>query len=411
MEFNQYKNLQLLLGYLDKDFKLPNLAGKSIVSRKFLKIKQKLCALRTSITALFNNNSRILIRGSFLYNNGNKLCIENAYVLKYIFKNILTREPFVVVKNKSYHNRLHDIFKSFNGVIKRVPSITDTLIFSADDKNCNPVIIHLSFTDTGKIAIANHKNGIQLAKAKFLQAGIPELIADKIYYADNYEYSILIQKRLSGTLCPEKSLSDEDVRRYLDASLIPLVELFNNTAELNGNPDNYLIHVIYPSLINKFHSYKNTLLPILEVLQTWDDRKNIPAVLTHGDYKFKNILFNKNYEITGIIDWEVCREKGLPGYDALQILINTYSSRRRIPVTRVIEEIWHDENSDSFFISHIHSIKKLFGLNDDIIFYLTLIIWFEYLYWLSQINTNKKILEQAIERPAMIVHPFLNNVK
>lgn len=66
---------------------------------------------------------------------------------------------------------------------------------------------------------------------------------------------------------------------------------------------------------------------------------NIPSVLVHGDLKIENFVFNENYAITKIIDWELGDTNGFPLIDLIYLIIynmkivdniNFYSAYLRI---------------------------------------------------------------------------------
>lgn len=68
--------------------------------------------------------------------------------------------------------------------------------------------------------------------------------------------------------------------------------------------------------------YKVKLEKIRQILQKQLFGKQFKTVWFHGDYKIENVLFDpKNWEVTGIIDWDLSRQSGLPVLDVLWLLL------------------------------------------------------------------------------------------
>lgn len=68
--------------------------------------------------------------------------------------------------------------------------------------------------------------------------------------------------------------------------------------------------------------YKIKLEKIKQILRELLLGKQFKTVWSHGDYKIENVLFDpKKWEITGIIDWDLSRQSGLPVLDVLWLLL------------------------------------------------------------------------------------------
>jgi hypothetical protein len=68
--------------------------------------------------------------------------------------------------------------------------------------------------------------------------------------------------------------------------------------------------------------YATKLAGIAENLKKRLNNKNMKSVWMHGDYKIENILFDtKNWNIDGVIDWDMSRREGVPLVDLLCILL------------------------------------------------------------------------------------------
>jgi len=67
--------------------------------------------------------------------------------------------------------------------------------------------------------------------------------------------------------------------------------------------------------------------------------KPFTTVWTHGDYKIENILFNtRNWQITGLIDWDLSEEAALPLLDIFYLLMYKQYTLTQKSVANVFEE-------------------------------------------------------------------------
>jgi aminoglycoside phosphotransferase (APT) family kinase protein len=107
----------------------------------------------------------------------------------------------------------------------------------------------------------------------------------------------------------------------------------------------------------------------------------IPLVLQHGDFKLENILINpKTASISGIIDWELSRENGIPLLDMIHLL----ASRRRVIENRSLGDVIADIVIPLKFNEWEESVIQRYLKSLDI--EESLLSSFAILYWLHHIN-------------------------
>ncbi|MDH5538622.1 MAG: aminoglycoside phosphotransferase family protein [Rhizobacter sp.] len=93
---------------------------------------------------------------------------------------------------------------------------------------------------------------------------------------------------------------------------------------------------------------------VSEELRAWDKPlracvmgAQVPSVWMHGDYKVENIMYDQQRRrLTGVIDWELARNPGLPLLDPLYLLIYNRIIRGQTPVESVAQMIWLGQRSD-----------------------------------------------------------------
>jgi aminoglycoside phosphotransferase (APT) family kinase protein len=94
---------------------------------------------------------------------------------------------------------------------------------------------------------------------------------------------------------------------------------------------------------------------VSEELRAWDEPLRacvmgvrVPSVWMHGDYKVENIMYDQQRcRLTGVIDWELSRNPGLPLLDPLYLLIYNRIIRGQDPIESVAQMIWLGQRSDA----------------------------------------------------------------
>jgi aminoglycoside phosphotransferase (APT) family kinase protein len=154
------------------------------------------------------------------------------------------------------------------------------------------------------------------------------------------------------------------------------------------------------------------LRPALQSLQHWAGRRDLAAVLVHGDYWLGNVLFNNSQQVTGIIDWERCRKTGCPGLDAIHLVMASYSVWRAQPLPAVLEQIWTQRWESRFLVDQIAGVQKLFGLSGQDLPHLAVLLWLSYIRS-TVMSTGEPLREwlwQNVEHPAQSLNVCLNRM-
>jgi len=94
---------------------------------------------------------------------------------------------------------------------------------------------------------------------------------------------------------------------------------------------------ILKSYVNE--EYKGRLGQVEEDLKRQVMGKELRVVWCHGDYKIENVLFDdRNWEVSGVIDWDLSRENGLPLLDIFYLLLYKDSLFSKKSIGRVLRE-------------------------------------------------------------------------
>lgn len=95
----------------------------------------------------------------------------------------------------------------------------------------------------------------------------------------------------------------------------------NEYNRLIGYPLNSLSHHLSEKGIKILKKYEEKLMNAL-------CDQELPLTMTHGDFKTSNFIYDENNQITGIFDWDLSQEYGLPLVDLL-LLIGFEESKKR----------------------------------------------------------------------------------
>ena len=64
-------------------------------------------------------------------------------------------------------------------------------------------------------------------------------------------------------------------------------------------------------------TYSSDLHQIRSFLANSFGGRILPLVFRHGDYSLENVLFDRNWQVQGVIDWDLAQPEGVPGLDVL----------------------------------------------------------------------------------------------
>jgi hypothetical protein len=99
------------------------------------------------------------------------------------------------------------------------------------------------------------------------------------------------------------------------------------------------------------------------------------GVPVHGDYWPSNILVTDDDRLAGLVDWEWFRPRGLPGYDALYLLVTTLAHARGEKLARVMRQIWIEGERSTVFRGFHRQIAQRICFSAGDMGCLGLVLW------------------------------------
>ena len=241
------------------------------------------------------------------------------------------------------------------------------------------VVVHVS---DDEVKINRYREGYFRAEQAFVDASFDSTIPKVIRLGKNAVGLIMMQNKLDGFIIVPYKLSKDELFLYINAALLPLSS-FREVKRNDRMQDNEL-----EFLYNQGKSLKNSKINIkiekpLKALLEWRRRFFRTNFVAHCDYVFQNILFkqkNGDLEVSGILDWEFSQHYTPVGFDALFLVVRSYSSWKNYDPIMVLAGIWRGD-SDPVFSELITMIKGRFLINSDDICFLALEIWIRHLAW------------------------------
>ena len=115
-----------------------------------------------------------------------------------------------------------------------------------------------------------------------------------------------------------------------------------------------------------------------EKLLRWHAGRKFSGEVTHGDLWLGNVLF-EGERVSAVLDWEWARADGLRLVDAIHLLLMSYSEFRNTPVGEFLRQLWSDSVEESELRSRLRTIQSRYGVENEDMKFLTLLLWFDYL--------------------------------
>lgn len=280
-----------------------------------------------------------------------------------------------------------------------------------------PAIFQAAADEPGSVTLRRQWQGLDTAKRACRAIKLGDHIAECLSFEERPQ--ILVQQRLAGHT-PRlrhrlRTLPEAEFQSYIAAAMEPLERFHGSARRLPDGPDQTLIFRDLPLFIERYPALAPWLGPALQGLQRWPARRGLAAVLVHGDYWLGNVLFDDTRRVSGIIDWERCRQSGCPGLDAIHLAAASYGVWCALPLPRVFEQIWTRRPESAFLRDHVGSVQALFALSDDCVSHLAVLLWLNYVrtavltmgwppdeWLLHNVERPARSLGGALGRPATL---------
>lgn len=284
---------------------------------------------------------------------------------------------------------------------------TEDVLIVFGERSGKALAVHVSANEAH---LGRQKRSIESAREIFLECGAADLIPRLVEWRQIDGAFALLQERLVGRSVDPASLSAAALEAYVEAALGPLLRLDSLAKPCAGGPDQQMIFEDLRSLECHPGLAADIARP-LQALRDWPARRRGRAVFAHGDYWFPNLLFAADGSpvLTGIIDWERCRTRALPGADALYLVAFAFSRWRDCPQFKVLCDVW-DGSCEPLLERLINRVCAAFRIPLDELRYVAVLMWLMHLRlrgpWMNEWPAARR--QEWINLPAESIGRWLD---
>lgn len=287
---------------------------------------------------------------------------------------------------------------------------TEDVLIVFGERSGAALAIHISASEDH---LGRQRQGLEMARKIFAECHADNFIPRVIEWRRVDGAWALLQERLGGRTVDPARLSAQALEAYIEAAMKPLLWLDSLAEPCDEGPD---FQMIFDGLRNlECHSVLAAQITRpLEALRNWPERQHFRTVFAHGDYWFQNLLFAEDGSavLTGIIDWERCRMRALPGSDALYMVAFGFSHWRGCPEFQVLCDLW-DDRCEPFLRRLIERVCTAFRMSTDDLRFVAILMWLMHLRlrgpWMMEWPAAKH--QEWITLPAASVGRWLSRIE
>jgi len=252
------------------------------------------------------------------------------------------------------------------------------IIHIAEKYNINKsVLLKIPYGEiTRKGEIKNYRSLVQIHSCKHISKEIKNRVPIPIFNNVINNLDVFIESCFNNCYPLKKGNNTEIIQEALQFIL-----LFNQQT-LNVNKINsHLYKKLIDRPINAIDEfcYKDRHIKGLDILKRYAKNelfdKEIPLVFVHGDYSVGNLLVKKNsMKLSGVVDWELSDNIGLPVLDLLFLLKYTEGIGKKSHLDLLLELIRNPKKSIKNNLFLYESFNS-FSLKVDILPCLVILHW------------------------------------
>ena len=108
-----------------------------------------------------------------------------------------------------------------------------------------------------------------------------------------------------------------------------------------------LIQGYIANIVKRIPSSSKQMASIENYLTISLESTNFSSVCLHGDSKLENFVLSKEFDVVGIIDWELCELKSFPLLDLIYMITYNYQTTYGVEFNNIFRRIW-ESKLDSF---------------------------------------------------------------
>ncbi len=232
---------------------------------------------------------------------------------------------------------------------------------------------HVAIGAYGLASVRRHRTGLADAQAAGLPAPVAALLPQPL---DGPDQAACLQTRLPGRPMSELPLTEDRLAECLDRAAAPLWHLHEHGAARAVAPDIARLRQALRTMPERLPEDAADLIGrAVGRALAWLSRRPMHGVPVHGDYWPANILVTDDDRVCGLVDWEWFRPRGLPGYDALHLLVTTLAHSRGEKLARVLRQIWLEGERGTVFRGFHRQIARRTGFSEGDMGCLGLVLW------------------------------------
>jgi hypothetical protein len=301
--------------------------------RRWQQLRRAIAAVSSTLTCA----DRVLLQGPALMKGTGTLRLTPRPSLHLVFRSISKLEPIATcATSRSVCELLSDLALDDDAAAHVL--LCDALLVFFGRHQGRDAVAHWSMAAFRDRLVMQHADNLALLAGSPIRAIVPNVLHRGILD----ERAVLVQTRLSGTRFDPASAGSTDIRDRLSQALEVLCVLGHEPTG-RDRPEATLFRQHLSDLPEQLPAYASSLRLALGRLSAWLDRRNLLPVRVHGDYGFHNILFSRAGMICGVVDWDRLRQDGLPGYDALHLLMSCLNERGICSYPDFIIGLWRPE--------------------------------------------------------------------
>jgi len=269
-------------------------------------------------------------------------------------------------------------------------SLNKLLVFFGA-RNSRPVVVHLAVSPLGEHALERHRRGLNIVGSLVLPRSVGDLVPALVQSRDQAGCKLLVQSR-----CPGSSDQPEiPFDTKLEMALQPLLALRATAEHCQEGPDHHLLFESFPRLLGRWPELDGGLSVLLLALQSWQQQRRLPGILTHGDCWVRNILFEGGKSaarVSGIVDWESARRHGTPGFDAMHLALMSLAMESGRGIVTYLQQAWEWQWENAFLRDWIEKLQIAYGLVPDDVQCLAGVIYLNELHKLA--SNDRQLLKE-----------------
>lgn len=277
----------------------------------------------------------------------------------------------VAGKKKAAGNSFIEALINSAGITKPYKCIMghpNTLVIIAKDR-----IVRLPFDRLSGVRCRVNRMALKTLENTAFARYAPRCLSGGKFFAQEY----FSEERLSGIAIDEPLPQLEALSRKAVRLIVGLHKETRRNVVISENVYRRLFGREFQRLkacLNEAYGLK--LRQVEDRLKKQLLGKEFCTVLFHGDYKIENVLFDeKNWEISGVIDWDLSRKNSLPLLDVLYLLLYKDSLTNKKSIGRILRERVIKMNFTEFENSLIREYAAELGIAEELLRPLVRMFW------------------------------------